>query len=234
MKHHLQSILGSTILLVTMQVSAQVQLALKPLLEKKEFITAEQAKDSCQTHAWSLGDGYNKLYCEPTVWISKVRYSWTEIRNKKELAKVLVNTKSSKSSSSNSSSGSDSASIFGAIASWASRFARSSSSSGSSYERSETPVYEESPVAVRMYQDRDQVRYGYILYGVPQELNLDAPEVYDSETHYMKFSTYAEALSTCGQNLAAVHGFQHVGKCQVYMDEQGMFGFQMEAKMKFK
>src|SRR5262249_46254308 len=156
----------------------------------------------------------------------------TEIRTKKELAAVLSSSSSSSSSSSGSNSFTDS--VFTRIGSWVGQWVSSFSSSSSSSSYSENAVFNETPVAVKMYEDRDQVRYGFILYGVKGELNREAPETYDSVENNLLFSTVQEALSNCSVVLTHLYGFEHTGKCKAYQNWAGQFGFQIEAKPKFK
>ena len=212
--------------------AAQASPGLSRLVEMKDYTLAGQAESACAQFAKNYADTYKNLYCEPTVWISKVRYSWTEMRTKKELAAVL----SQSSSGSSSSGGSDlaSASAFSRFGSAVAQVFSSYSSSSSYSSYLETAVFDEKPVAVPMYQDRNQIRYGFVLYGVKGELNQAAPQTYDGRVYNLRFPTLAEALNTCTVMLTHLYGFEHVGQCLPYQDADGQFGFQIEAKPKFK
>jgi hypothetical protein len=232
MKKHIQNTLLMALTALTFAGAAHAAPGLSRLVEMKGYTLAGQAETACAQFAKNYADSYKNLYCEPTVWIRKVRYSWTEMRTKKELAAIL--SQSSSGSSSSSGSGSASASVFSRFGSAVAQAFGSYSSSDSYSSYSEIAVFDEKPVVIPMYQDRNDIRYGFVLYGVRGELNLDAPQIYDGRIYNLRFPTFAEALNSCTLMLTHLYGFEHVGRCLPYQDADGQYGFQIEAKPKFK
>jgi hypothetical protein len=196
----------------------------------------ENAKEQCALYARPYLASYHVVVCEPLVTTSQRTQHWTEIRYKDEFAGVTRHSYSSSRSWSSESATSATIETPRSIYSFFSWLYDSGSLSSSSY--SESPIVLQVPVRFDMSREVTDVKFGWrIVVRDPKVANDEASRVLFDSTQTFDPEVYAtrkEAGLACAATRFEMFKFDYDVECRPKVTDDGMIGFELFGKKKWK